>query len=150
LAEGLREDDATRGEAIGFCRAALAARPHSMSIRFFLADALQQQGKVRQAVEVLREATRLQPDSPWAHLLLGYALAGADNLPEALAELRRAVQLKPRLGAATQQDADEFRQAERLVELYDKLPAVLRGDVQPRDAAERAEYADACRFRELE
>src|SRR5262249_28193475 len=39
---------------------------------------------------------------------------------------------------------------ERLVELDDRLPAVLRGESQPRDATERAEFALVCRFHELE
>jgi tetratricopeptide (TPR) repeat protein len=150
LAELLSENPATRGEAVGFCRAALARRPHSMSIHFFLAHALQQWGKLRQSAHALRRAIELRPDSAWAHLLLADALTNMDRLPEALAEYRRAVQLRRRDDTPTLADANWFRQAARLVELDDELSAVLRGELQPRDAAERAELAMACRFRELE
>jgi tetratricopeptide (TPR) repeat protein len=150
LAEILSAEPATRAEAIGFYRAALACRPESFAIHFILGHALQQQGKPRQAAEVFRRATQLRPDSAWAHLLLGGALVDRGKLPEALAEFRRAVQLKPAFDPPAQPDADSFRQLERLVEMDDKLPAVLRGQIQPRDAAERADLAFACRFRELE
>jgi tetratricopeptide (TPR) repeat protein len=150
LAEILFQEPATRAEAIGFYRAALACRPESFAIHFVLGHALQEQGNLRQAADVFRRATQLRPDSAWAHLLLGGALVRLDKLPEGLAEFRRAVQLKPRFDPPARPDADWFRQPERLVELDDKLPAVLRGEVRPRDAAERAEFALVCRFRELE
>src|SRR5262249_56456337 len=58
------------------------------------------------------------------------------------------VQLKPR-DPPKESDRDWFREPARLVELDDKLPAILRGETQPRDAAERAEFGLVCRFREL-
>src|SRR2546423_3000346 len=45
---------------------------------------------------------------------------------------------------------DWFRHAERLVEADNRLPAVLRGEARPRDAAERVDLAFVCRLRELE
>jgi tetratricopeptide (TPR) repeat protein len=150
LAEFLFAGPATRGEAIGFYRAALACRPDSFAIHFILGHALQQQGNMRESAEVFRRATQLRPDSPWAHLLLGGALMNQGKLPEALAEFRRAVQLKRRLGSSSGSAARWFREPERLVELDDRLPAILRGEARPRDAAERAEFALVCQFRELE
>jgi tetratricopeptide (TPR) repeat protein len=153
LAESLSAEPATGEEAAGFLRAALACRPHSIIIRYFLGGALQQQGRPRQATAVFRHAVRLQPDSPWAHLLLGNALLCECRMPEALAEFRRAVQLNARLDAPAPPeptDASWFRQVQRWVQLDDRLPAVLGGEAQPRDAAERAEYAFVCRFHELE
>ncbi len=150
LAEILSVEPATRGEGIGFYRAALACRPDSFAIHFVLGHALQEQGEPRQAADVFRRATQLRPNSAWAHLLLGGALVRLDKLSEGLGEFRRAVQLKPRFDPLALPDADWFRQPERLVELDDKLLAVLRGEVQPRDAAEHAEFAFVCRFRGLE
>jgi serine/threonine protein kinase len=152
LADCLSREPATSGEAVGFLRAALVGRPHSVIIRFFLGNALQQQGKPRQALDVFRRAAQLQPDSPWTHLLLGDALLCTDELSEALAEFRRAVRLNARFDAPPppEPDASWFRQVERWVELDDKLPVVLRGEAQPRDAAERAAYAFVCRLRGLE
>src|SRR5262249_5679366 len=85
LAEVLSLEPATRGEAIGFYRAALACRPDSFAIHFVLGGALQEQGEPRQAAEVFRRATRLRPDSAWAHFLLGGALGRPGRLPPALA-----------------------------------------------------------------
>src|SRR5262249_59241376 len=109
-----------------------------------------EQGEPPRAAEVFRRAPRLSPDSAWAHFLLGGALVRVERLPEALAEFRRAVQLKPRSDPPTLPDAGGLRGPERLVELDDRLPAVLRRESQPRDADECAEFALVCRFRELE
>src|SRR5262249_44972521 len=137
LAEILSVEPATRGEGIGFYRAALACRPDSFAIHFVLGHALQEQGEPRQAAEVFRRATHRRPDAAWAPFPRGGALVALDRLPEALAEFRRAVQLKPRSAPPTLPDRDWFREPERLVELDDRLPAVLRGESQPRDDAER-------------
>jgi tetratricopeptide (TPR) repeat protein len=148
LGSVLSQEQEAQGEAVGFCRAALACRPDSFALHLVLGDALRQQGKPLQAAAALRRAARLNPDSPQAHLLLGEVLTGLDRGPEALAEFRRAVQLRPSFDAASP-DAERFRQAERLVEADDRLPAVLRGEARPRDAADRVELAFACHLREL-
>jgi serine/threonine protein kinase/tetratricopeptide (TPR) repeat protein len=149
LGEALSQKPQTREEAIGFYRAALARRPHSFAIHFALGHALHKQGKPHEAAAVLRRAARLKPDSPRVYLLLGEIMEGAGKLPEALAEYRRVVQFRAQLDP-TALSADWFRQIERLVKADDRLPAVLRGEVRPRDAAELVEFALACRFRELE
>jgi tetratricopeptide (TPR) repeat protein len=145
----LFEEPETREEAIGFCRMALACRPDSIAIHVMLGDALQRQERPHQAAAVLRRAARLNPDSPWVHLRLGEVLVSADRGPEALDEWRRAVQLKRRLDPQALPDADRFREAERLVDLDDRLPSVLSGDLRPRDAAELAGFADVCYIRGL-
>ena len=43
----------------------------------------------------LREAVRNQPDSAKAHMQLGTALISTNNLPEAEAELKKAIELEP-------------------------------------------------------
>jgi tetratricopeptide (TPR) repeat protein len=150
LAEALIQEPATRGEGIGFYRAALACRPQSFAVHLVLGHTLQEQGKARQAADVFRRATQLRPDSAWAHFLLGGALQHLDRLPEALDEYRRAVQLNLKFEPSAAPAPEWLREAERLVKLDDKLPAVLRGEVRPRDAAELTEFAFVCRFRELE
>jgi hypothetical protein len=103
-----------------------------------------------EAAEVFRRATRLKPDSPWAHLFLGGLLVRLDRLPEALGAFRRAVQLKFPFDALPLQERAGLEPIKQLIETDNRLPAVLRGDVQPRDAAERAGFAMVCRFHELE
>src|SRR5262249_34868262 len=149
LAEVLSVEPATKAEAIGFYHAALACRPESFAIHFNLGVALQEQGKLRQAADVFRRATQLRPDSATAHFLLGGSLVRLDRLPEALAEFRQAVEFKARFDTPTLPDADAFRKPARLVELDNRLPAVLSGESRPCDAAERAEFALVCQFREL-
>src|SRR5262249_52888265 len=143
LAEVLSEKPATREEGIGFYRAAQACRPQNFAVLLALGNALLEQGWSRQAVDVLRRASQLKPDSAEVLCHLGEALLRLNQLPEGLAEFRRAVQLKPDLAAHW------FPRVARLVELDNKLPAVLRGEAQPRNPVERAELAFVCQFHGL-
>ena len=55
---------------------------------------LSSQGKPDEAIAEFREAIRLNPDDPAAHMNLGNALYGQGSLAEAIAELRAAIRLK--------------------------------------------------------
>jgi tetratricopeptide (TPR) repeat protein len=149
LGEALSHKPESRGEAIGFCRAALACRPNSFAIHVFLGHTLKEHGRPRQAAAVLRRAAELKPNSYRVHLLLGDVLVDLEKGPQALAEYRQAVQLIPTIGP-NKQEADWFRQIQLLVEADDRLPAVLRREIQPRDASDRVELAFVCRLRKLE
>jgi tetratricopeptide (TPR) repeat protein len=55
------------------------------------------QGKLPEAVAECKEALRLNPNDPWAHGGLGFALQEQRKLPEAVAEYREALRLNPNL-----------------------------------------------------
>jgi cytochrome c-type biogenesis protein CcmH/NrfG len=59
------------------------------------------QEKLDEAIAEYRDAIRITPDLPEAHVSLGVALAGQGKLDEAVAEYRAAIQLPPD-SAATQ------------------------------------------------
>ena len=68
---------------------------------------------------------------------------------EALEELRRGHAIGSQLPRWPFPSATRVREAERHVELDGQLPAVLRGDVQPRTAGERVEFATLCQYKGL-
>lgn len=82
-------------EAAGFCRAALALRPHNPAVRLYLGWALHKAGRLDDALAQYREAVRVDPQNAQAHNLLGYALYQQGHLDEAIACYREALRIDP-------------------------------------------------------
>jgi tetratricopeptide (TPR) repeat protein len=113
---------------------------------FNLGNALAGQGRYREAEAACRETIRLQPDFPLAHCNLGHALREQGRFREALASLRRGHALgSPRPGWPYP-SAAWVRHCQRLIELDQKLPAVLAAQVEPASARERLELAGLCQM----
>ncbi len=74
---------------------ALAIQPTQLEARVFLANLLIDTGKVEQAVPLLREALKTNPNHAATHWELGYAYRFAGMLQESIAECERALQLDP-------------------------------------------------------
>jgi tetratricopeptide (TPR) repeat protein len=130
-------------EAAHYSSIAVALRPENPELRLRLADALSQQGRLDDAVTQYREAIRIKKDLPDAHNNLGVALREKGQLDEAIAEYREALRLNPDPALAR----FNLRPAEQMAELSKRLPAVLEGRDQPRDAAERLAFAQLCQSR---
>jgi predicted TPR repeat methyltransferase len=82
-------------EVVTAARAMLAERRGGMLTRVALGRALVAAGKPAQAVDELREASLLSPNTPEVVLAFGEALAAAGALPTAIAEFQRAARLMP-------------------------------------------------------
>jgi tetratricopeptide (TPR) repeat protein len=95
LAFGLREEPATREEAIGFYRAALALRPHSPAVYTDLGNVLGEQKRLAEAEAAHRKAIALKPDFANAYSGLGNGLRDQKKLAEAEAAFRKAIALQP-------------------------------------------------------
>jgi DNA-binding winged helix-turn-helix (wHTH) protein/TolB-like protein len=74
---------------------ALTIRPSQLETRIFLANLLVDTGKVEQAVPLLRDALKTNPNHAAVHWELGYAYRFAGMLNESAAEGERALQLDP-------------------------------------------------------
>jgi DNA-binding winged helix-turn-helix (wHTH) protein/TolB-like protein len=74
---------------------ALAIQPSQLEAQMFLANLLVDTGKVEQAVPLLRDALKINPNDAAAHWELGYAYRFAGMLNESVAECERALQLDP-------------------------------------------------------
>jgi DNA-binding winged helix-turn-helix (wHTH) protein/TolB-like protein len=74
---------------------ALAIRPSQLDAQIFLANLLIDTGKVEQAVPLLRDALKINPNHAAAHWELGYAYRFAGMLNESVAECESARRLDP-------------------------------------------------------
>jgi DNA-binding winged helix-turn-helix (wHTH) protein/TolB-like protein/Tfp pilus assembly protein PilF len=74
---------------------ALSLQPGQLEAKIFLANLLIDTGKVEQAVPLLREALKTNPNHAEAHWELGYAYRFAGMLEESVVECERARQLDP-------------------------------------------------------
>jgi tetratricopeptide (TPR) repeat protein len=129
-------------EAIAEFRAAIRGRRDFVGGHYNLGTALRHQGMLAEAMAAYRQAIRFKPDFAEAHCELGLVLQAQGQFHEALTELRRGHELGSRRRDWTHPTAEWVRQAERLVAMESRLPAVIRGDDQPKDAAEGIGFAD--------
>jgi DNA-binding winged helix-turn-helix (wHTH) protein/TolB-like protein/Flp pilus assembly protein TadD len=83
------------GKARAAYERALALQPAQLEAKIFLANLLIDTGKVEEAVPLLREALKTNPNHAEAHWELGYAYRFAGMLEESVAECERARQLDP-------------------------------------------------------
>jgi serine/threonine protein kinase/tetratricopeptide (TPR) repeat protein len=129
-------------EAIAAYREAIRLKPDDAETHYHLGLALHKQGKLDEAIAAYIEAIRVKPDLAEAHCNLGHLLSQQGRFREALAEFRRGHELGSKRPGWPYPSAEWVRRAERLVALERRLPAVIRGDVKPNDAAEGIGFAD--------
>jgi serine/threonine-protein kinase len=114
--------------------------PRSAVVHKAFAHALEANGRLDDAIAEFREAVRLDPRFSAAYLYLGRALTDAGEYQAAIEALRHVgpgpPPADPKLDAATL-----MAQAERLIGLEARLPAVLDGRDHPTDAETMAEFA---------
>jgi tetratricopeptide (TPR) repeat protein len=106
--------------------------------------ALAEQGKLREAEAAYRKAIHFRPGFAEAHCNLGGVLQREGRLADAVAAYRRGDELGRKVPGWPYPSERWLREAERLVVLDRKLPAILRGDAEPASAAEGAELARLC------
>lgn len=82
-------------EAARYLQAALVHQPNQPALLENDAAVLLRLGRNEEALERAREATRLSPESAEAFLLLGYSYYRNDHSREAVAALRKSMQLRP-------------------------------------------------------
>lgn len=110
-----------------------------------LGRALYRQDWLEGASACYRRAIELEPTDALAHCNLGFALRDRGRFAEALAALQRGHELGQQTPGWHYPSAQEVQRCARQLALEGQLAAVLRGDQQPADAAERLELADLCR-----
>ncbi len=132
------------GEAIPHFERAVALEPRNASAHVALGTALQETGRPGEAVRRFQQALAVAPDYPLAHINLGHTLRQQGRLEESLAHFKRGHELGARQPGWRYPSAQWVRDAERLVALDRKLPAVLSGQARPADAAEQLGLAGVC------
>jgi tetratricopeptide (TPR) repeat protein len=131
-------------EAAVCLREAIRIKQGYPEAHYGLGIVLVAKGEVDQAIACYREAIRIKPDFAEAHCNLGDALQRQGRFAEALGARRRGHELGSKQRGWPYPSAEWVREAERLVDLDRKLPAVLEGKQRPADPAEAAALADLC------
>ena len=140
LCDGLHDYESAAAEF----REAIRLEPGGAEFHYNFANALRGQGNHKEATAELREAIRLKPDHAEAHCNLGDLLRQGGKYAEALAFYRRGHELGSNNPGWPYPSAQSVRDCERLVALEDKLPALLKGQAEPADTADRIAIASIC------
>jgi serine/threonine protein kinase/Flp pilus assembly protein TadD len=130
-------------DAIAEYREAIRLKKDFPEAHLHLGIALKDKGQLDEAIAEHRKAIRLKKDFPEAHFSLGHTLFYKGLFNEAIIEYREAGRLNPRYDHSGSQ---WFRNQERFVELDKRLPAILSGEKQPANAAERLAFANLCQM----
>ena len=126
-----------------------------------LGQALVEQGRYQEAVPLLEEAIRLNPNPARAHDLLGVALAYQGKMDEAIAELSTAVRIQPdladahnnlglvlasrgRMAEATAHYREALRAQPDFAGAHNNLGQALANENRPEDAV--AQFTEALRL----
>jgi len=133
-------------EAIAEFRVAIRLNKDFPEAHYDMGNAQWEKGQLDEAIAELREAIRLKKDFAEAHCNLGDALLQKGRFAEALGYIRRGHELGSKNPRWPYPSAQLVRNCERLVELDGKLPAILSGQKQPNDNAERLALAQLCQL----
>jgi serine/threonine protein kinase/Flp pilus assembly protein TadD len=131
-------------EAGAALRAAIELKPTSAATHNDLGVVLFGQGRFPEAAAEYGRAIELFPEYAEAHCNLGCALRQQGKFVRSLAAFERGHELGSPRRDWRYPSEDWVREGRRMAELDGRLPAVLRGERQPVDAAERGEYAQVC------
>jgi tetratricopeptide (TPR) repeat protein len=131
-------------EAEAACRKAILLKPDSAAAHINLGATLRGAGKPAEAEAAFRKAIDLKTDYAEAYSELGNALYEQGKLADAVAACRKAIALRPDLAEAHSTLSDALRDQKKAAALDARLPALLKGEVQPADASERLAVARLC------
>jgi serine/threonine-protein kinase len=135
--------------AIRCFRTALACDPKLAQAHSNLGWALYAKGDVPGAIRCYRTAINCDPKLAQAHVALGQALLRQGQFAEAHLETRRALEMLPARHPVRNFASRQLKQYEQMLVLDKKLPAILKGDAQPTNAAERLALARVCLYKRL-
>jgi tetratricopeptide (TPR) repeat protein len=136
-------------EAMAAYRESLAIRPHFAMAHYNLGTALLEQGDSLAAAACFERALEINPEHAEAHCNLGSALLNQGDPRAALEEVRTGHNLGVRRKDWQNPSDQWIKRCEHFIELANRLPAVLKGELRPASAVERAELADLCHYKRL-
>ena len=123
--------------------------PRNAMAHYKLGWCLQEKHRYDEAIESYRATIEIDPDHAEAHCNLASCLQDTGHFAEALQYFRRGHELGSKRKDWSYPSAEWVRAAEMRVALEAKLPALLAGKVEPKDNAERFEYAIMAQIKEF-
>ncbi len=131
-------------EALAEYQKAIALDPKDATAHYNRGNALADKGRLDEAMAEYCQAIRLNPNDAEAHCNLGHVLRRQGRFDEALASLRQGHELESKQPTWRYPSAQWVRDAERMLALDKKLPAILTGEASPANAGEAAALASMC------
>jgi tetratricopeptide (TPR) repeat protein/tRNA A-37 threonylcarbamoyl transferase component Bud32 len=133
------------GEAIACYAKAVQFDPKYALAHYNLGTALSAKKDLSGAIACYHKALELDPLYAEAHCNLGHTLRDQGKFAAALKALERGHQLGSKRPDWPYPSAQWVQDCQRLVDLDLRLPALLKGDTQPKGGADRLQLADFCR-----
>jgi tetratricopeptide (TPR) repeat protein len=131
-------------EALPVLQKALELNPDFPEVRYELGIVLSELGRLDEAAAAYRRATELAPSYAEAFCNLGEVLRRRGEFTQALAACRQGHELGIRRPHWPYPTGRAVSECKWLSDLEVRLPAVLRGEAQPADTAERKGFAFVC------
>jgi serine/threonine protein kinase/Flp pilus assembly protein TadD len=141
-------EEGKQDAAIAEFRTAIELDKDDPQYHFKLGHSLAQKELWDDAIAEYQAAIQLRDTFPEAHWNLGNALTQKGEFRKAVEELRRGYELGLRAGKKWVQP-NWLRHVEQMAQSEDRLPEVLQGKVQPKDALECLAFANICQLRSL-
>src|SRR5262249_11483837 len=136
------------GAAASF-RRAVKINPNHAAYHGNLGDVLDRQGDLPAAAASFRQAIKINPDLAMAHCALGQVLLRQGDPTPALERFQTGHDRGTSQEEWPHPSAMWVKQCKRLIKLNARLPAILKGEDKPADAAERLELAELCHYKGL-
>jgi serine/threonine-protein kinase len=136
-------------EALACYQRAIRLDPKYTEAHCNLGNALAHKGRVDEAFACYQKAIQLDPTYAEAHCNLGHVFRGQGRFAESLATLKRGHELGSKRPGWPYPSAQWVADAERLAALEARLPAFQKGEIQPRDTAERLVLIGVCEAKKL-
>jgi hypothetical protein len=133
-----------RDAAFDCVQRAVALDPKLAVAQYSMGWHLQEQHRWDEAMACYRKAIEIAPDYAEANCNLAVCLASAGRFAEALPFMRRGHEAGSKLPGWSHPSAEWLRQTEINASLEERLPALLAGEIDPVDNAERLAYAQMC------
>ncbi len=111
-----------------YSRKAIAVRPDFIAEWLYLADALQAQNKLDEAVEANRQVLAIDPEYSDAHINLGIIFERQGLKQEAIREFRLSLAIKPNQAAAHSSIGRIYAETHQLPQAVEELTQALRFD----------------------
>jgi eukaryotic-like serine/threonine-protein kinase len=138
------KDQDKLNEAIAEFREAVRLDPLFAAAHYNLGNALNAKKDLNGAAAAYRKAIEIDPKYAEAHCNLGHILRNQGQFRAALEELRTGHELGSKQPAWRYPSAQWVKDAERMVELDQRLSAIGEGKEKPADDAERLALARFC------
>jgi serine/threonine protein kinase/Flp pilus assembly protein TadD len=142
----LRKQGDSAGAIAAYRRAIDLNREHPEPY-YDLGNALWDHADLAAATAAYQKAIQLNSNHAQAHCNLGAVLALQGKFAGSLLAYRRGHELGSKQKGWQYPSEHWVREAERRMELHRKLPAIISGQEQSKNAAEQIEYAEVCGYK---